>query len=98
MINADMRLYNFYTIGTTVDAYGQEQISAEPQGQVKIAINLLNQTVSENINYKDATYIGLTKDAKVDDTYIIDYGAIRLKVLYVNPKGRFKQVFMSEFA
>ena len=97
MINADMRLYNFSTIGEDIDAYGQQEIISQP-GQIKIAINLLNQSITDNINYKDATYIGLTNDAKVDDTYIIDYsGAIRLKVLYVNPKGRYKQVFMSEF-
>lgn len=97
MINADMRLYNFYTIGPTVDAYGQEQISALPQGQVKMAINVVSQSIGENINYKDSTYIGLTQDAKVDDTYVIEYGAIRLKVMYVIPKGRFKQVFMNDF-
>jgi hypothetical protein len=97
MINADMRLYNFYTIGPETDAYGQEQISAQPQGQVKIAINVVSQSIGENINYKDSTYIGLTQDAKVDDTYIIEYGAIYLKVMYVIPKGRFKQVFMNDF-
>ena len=58
-----------------------------------MAINLTSQSVQDNINYKDANYMGLTH-AKVDDTYIIQYGEERLKVLYVNPFGRLNQVFM----
>ena len=98
MINADMRSYPFFTFGMDTDAYGQEILAATSQGTIKMAINIVSQNISENINYKEATYIGLTKDAEVNDTYVIEYGAIRLKVLYVIPKGRYKQVFMSEYA
>ena len=59
-----------------------------------MAINITSQSVQDNINYKDSQYVGLTH-AKVDDTYVIEYGDERLKVLYVNPTGRFNQVFMS---
>lgn len=95
MINADMRLYDYFTIGEK-NAYGQATIpakDADPVGKVKMAINITSQSTQDNINYKDANYIGLTH-ANVDDTYIIQYGNERLKVLYVNPLGRFKQVFM----
>ena len=97
MINADMRLYNYFTLGTK-DIYGQRPIpskDAEPEGQVKMAINISSQSIQDNINYKDAQYVGLTH-AKVDDTYIIQYGEERLKVLYVNDKGRLNQVFMAK--
>ena len=94
MINAMMRLYNYSTIGS-IDEYGQEVIDNEVKGQVKMAINLTSQTVQDNINYKDAQYIGLTH-AAIDDTYIIHFGDERLKVLYVNPFGRYKQVFLQE--
>lgn len=90
-----MRLYNFYTIGEA-NAYGQPQMpskDAEPVGQIKMAINISNQNTQDNVNYKDCNYIGLTH-AEVKDTYIIQYGEERLKVLYVNPKGRLKQVFL----
>ena len=96
MINADMRPYNYFTLGTK-DEYGQFPLpgpDAIPEGQIKMAINITSQIVQDNINYKDSQYIGLTH-AKVDDTYIIQYGEERLKVLYVNPKGRLKQVFMA---
>lgn len=92
MINTKMRNYDYSTIGAN-NEYGQPQVS-EPKGQIKMAINLISQTIGDNIKYKDATYIGLT-NAHVDDTYIIDYNGERLKVLYVNPEGRYKQVFMS---
>lgn len=97
MINANMKSYFYYTIGSTVDAYGQEQISPYPQGTINMAIHIVSQSIGENINYKDATYLGLTQDAQVNDTYIIEVGANLLKVLYVVPVGRFKQVFMSEY-
>lgn len=96
MINTDMRLYNYFTIGPK-NAYGQAAIpdkDAEPAGTIKMAINISSQSIQDNINYKGCQYIGLTR-ADVDDTYIIQYENERLKVLYVNPKGRMKQVFMA---
>ena len=94
MINSQMKTYNYFTFGA-LDEYGQPGLSTEPVGQVKMAINISSQSVIDNINYKDATYIGLTL-AEVDDTYVIEYGKERLKVLYVNPIGRYKQVFLKE--
>lgn len=94
MINADFRLYNYFTFGED-DGYGQLVLSDAPVGQVKMAINITSQSIQDNINYKDAQYIGLTH-AEVDDTYVIEYGNGRLKVLYVNPKGRYNQVFLKE--
>lgn len=94
MINADMRIYDYYTYGEK-DAYGQLKLSEEVKGSVKMAINVTSQYVQDNINYKGCTYMGLTH-AAIDDTYVIKYGDHKLKVMYVNPKGRFKQVFMAE--
>jgi hypothetical protein len=94
MINADMRIYDYFTLGEN-NAYGQPSMSAEPVGTIKMAINISSQSVQDNINYKDCQYVGLTH-AEVNDTYVIQYGNEKLKVLYVNPKGRYKQVFMRE--
>lgn len=94
MINADMRTYNYFTFGA-LDSYGQPQLSQEPQGTVKMAINIASQSIQDNINYKDCSYVGLTHSL-LDDTYVIQYGDKKLKVLYVNPKGRLKQVFLAE--
>ena len=95
MINADMRIYNYYTYGEQ-DAYGQPTLSQEVQGTVRMAINITSQSVQDNINYKDCNYMGVTLNSAIDDTFVIQYGDQKLKVLYVNPKGRFKQVFMKE--
>lgn len=94
MINANMRFYDFYTFGAS-NAYGQATLSTDVQGSIKMAINLTSQSVQDNINYKGASYIGLTL-APIDDTFVIQYGNSKLKVLYVNPLGRYKQVFMAE--
>lgn len=94
MILCDMRNYDFYTFQNE-NAYGQPQLNKEKQGTINIAIYTVSQALQENIKYKDASYIGLTTDAGVNDTYVIQYGKERLKVLYVQPKGRFKQVFLA---
>lgn len=92
MISADMKTYNYFTFGQN-NAYGQPQLSAEPTGAIKIAIYTINTNTTDSILYKEATYIGLTQ-AEVNNTYVIDNGTEKLKVLYVNPKGRYKQVYM----
>lgn len=94
MINTEMRFYDYFTYGEK-DEYGQPQLSGETQGTIKMAINITSQSTQDNINYKDASYIGLTH-AAIDDTYVIQYGPEKLKVLYVNPMGRYKQAFMKE--
>ena len=95
MITADMRLYDYFTIGEP-NGYGQAQLppkDAEPVGQVKLAIYSTSQATQDNVNYKDCNYIALTQ-AEVKDTYVIQYGKERLMVLYINPQGRYKQVFL----
>lgn len=94
MINADMRIYDYYTFSGK-DEYGQPQLSKEPVGKVKMAVNISSQAIQDNINYKNCQYIGLTHSL-LDDSAVIQYGNLRLKVLYVNPKGKLKQVFMAE--
>lgn len=94
MIYADMRYYDFLTFGELND-YGQPTISEEPVGQVKMAIYTVSQSTQDNVLYENATYSGLTNDAEIDDKYIILDGEERLKVLYVQPRGRYKQVYMA---
>ena len=91
MVNADMRLYEYHSFGE-MDAYGQPQLLLN-KGSVKMSINITSQNTQDNTLYKDANYIGLTK-AYVDDTFVIQYGEEKLKVLYVNPMGRYNQVFL----
>jgi hypothetical protein len=90
----DMRDYDYY-IFQGKNAYAQPQLSKEPQGTVKIAIYTSSQSIQDNINYKNAAYVGVTHET-LDDTYVIQYGAERLKVLYVMPQGRYKQVFLAK--
>ena len=100
MISAQMREYNYFLYGEE-DDYGQKTLikddNGEPvvQGTVKLAINNTSTSIQDNIRYKDARYIGLTMDNNISDSYAIEYGDERLKVLYVNPQGRYKQVFLN---
>lgn len=92
MITLDMRNYNYFTFGAK-NTYGQPQLSDDVKGTIKMAINTTGTTVQDNVRYKDASYIGLTL-GNIDETFVIDYNGEKLKVLYVNPRGRYKQVFM----
>lgn len=100
MINSDFRTYNLYSFGSDND-YGQttlikdENGNPKIQGTIKMVVNLSSQSIQDNINYKNAQYIGLTHE-EVKDTNVIDYNGSLLKVLYINPKGRYKQVFFGE--
>lgn len=93
MINSQMRDYDYYTYGEQ-DAYGQPDLS-DKQGTIKMAINILTKSIQDNVLYAEAQYVGLTSDAQVNDKYVIAYGSEKLKVLYVNPIGRLKQVFLA---
>lgn len=91
MIQTLMHPYDYFTIGTK-NAYGQMALptkESQPIGSIKMAISLTQQSTQDNINYKDAKYIGLTH-ADIDDTYVIKYHDEMLKVLYINPDGRYK--------
>lgn len=95
MINSQMRTYEYYTLNGK-NAYGEQTLSNTPIGTIKMAINITSQSIQDNINYKEAQYIGLTR-AEVDDTYIIKYNNGLLKVLYINPIGKMKQVFLTDY-
>ena len=93
MINADMRSYDYFLYGED-DEYGQPQLSDIAQGSVKMSIYSTSTSIQDNINYKNAEFVGLTKDSNICDKYVIQYGTDKLKVLYIIPKGRLKQVFL----
>ena len=101
MINTSMRAYEYFKYGEP-NEYGQRTLikggNGEPivQGTVKLAISLTTQAVQDSINYHNAQFCAQTLDKAIDDTYVIRYGKMRLKVLFVAPGGRYRQVFLDE--
>ena len=95
MINAKMRNYKYYLYNEK-NSHGQRIRSKEPQGEIKMAINIMSQNVQSNILYENAQYIGITHNKTVDDTFVIEYESTLLKVLYVNKIGRFNIVYMAK--
>ena len=93
MINTDMQSYNYFLYGEE-DRYGQPQLSDTIQGSIKMSIYPTSTSIQDNINYKNAEFVGLTKDSNISDKYVIQYGTDKLKVLYIIPEGRLKQVFL----
>lgn len=101
MINTSMRAYEYFKYGDA-NEYGQQTLikgeDGEPlvQGTVKLAIALTTQATQDSINYHNAQFCAQTLDNDIDDTYVIQYGKTRLKVLFVAHGGRYKQVFLNE--
>lgn len=93
MINTNFRTYDYFTFGDD-DGYGMPVLSQEAKGTIKMSITITSQATQDNILYKDCTYLGLTHDSNVDDSYVIQYGNEKLKVMYVNTSGRYTQVFL----
>ena len=93
MIYSNMREYDYFIYQE--NEYGQSVVSAEPSGKIKMSIYPTGQSTQDNILYKNASYIGLTHNSEVNDTYQIEFNGERLKVLYVSPQGRFRQVFLA---
>lgn len=93
MINAKMREYDYFSFGSD-NGYGQPQLGKEPEGKVKMALSLTSQSVQDNINYKDANYVGLTLSSLLDDKKAVKVNTEMFKVLYVNNEGRYKEVFL----
>lgn len=94
MINAQMTEYKYFVYKE--NEYGEQVIDTSSSGTILMAINLVNKEVTDNILYTNANYIGLTLDNSITDKFAIEYGKEKLKVLYVNPQGRYKQVFMAK--
>lgn len=94
MINAQMAEYKYFVYKE--NEYGEQVIDTSSSGTILMAINLVNKEVADNILYINANYIGLTLDNSITDKFVIEYGKEKLKVLYVNPQGRYKQVFMAK--
>ena len=95
MIFSNMRYYDYWKI-TVNEEYAQEVLPTaddEPTGQVKLAIYPTSTGTQENILYANCSYVGLTFDAEINDKYIINYEGQRLKAMYKQPIGRYKQVF-----
>ena len=91
-----MRLYDYVKVIEN-DTYGQEIIppfDTAPLGQVKLAIYPSSTGTQENILYANCAYVGFTYNNEIDDKYIIQYGKERLKVMYIQPHSRMKQVFL----
>ena len=95
MINATMRSYTYSTLGP-VDEYGIPTL-IPASGTIKLSINISSQSVQDNINYQNCNYVGLTMDKSINDNMVINFGTEKLKVQYVNPMGRYTQVFLKTY-
>jgi hypothetical protein len=96
MISAKTREYDFYQYDA-VNGYGQPMLSEDVKGTVKMAVFNITKAVQDGTVYSAEEYIGLTNDKNINDTYVIQYGDMKLKVLYTIDAPRLKvQVFMEK--
>ena len=86
-----MRNYTYQKYGEP-DSYGQP-ILGDEKFQISMAISVISNQIGDNVMYRNAQYIGLTRGT-LDDKCVVTYGDDKLKVLYVI-SGRFNQVYMA---
>ena len=102
MINANMREYNYFLISAEPNNYGQHILikneNGEPkiQGTIKMAISIASQSITENITYKGANYVGITQDKNMSDHFVINYDGKLLKVQYITD-SRFRIAYLGEY-
>ena len=96
MITTTFNDYDYYTYSSAQNEYGEKTVMSTKAGTVSIAIYLYTQNIVSNIKYKDAQYIGLTESAALTESCVVACGDKRLKVLYINPVGRWRQGYMQE--
>jgi putative aminopeptidase FrvX len=94
MITNKMKDYTYYILKNELDEYGQN-IESTAAGTIKMNIYLNSQTVNNAVVYADVDYIGLTL-AEIDDSMIIDFDGVKLKVKTVNSGGRFKVALLQK--
>lgn len=96
MIYPNIRTYDFY-LYEDKGAYGQPALSEDVKGQVKMAVYSSNKSVTGSIQYAGGDYVGLTHDKDISDKYVIQYGDVKLKVLYtISCPNHLTQVMMTE--
>lgn len=88
------RYYTYQRYGAN-DAYGQPTLLPTSYS-VKMAISGISQQINGNILYPEASYIGFTNNNAIDDNCVVNYGAHKLKVLYVNKTRNYNLVYMQK--
>lgn len=102
MINANMREYEYFLISAEPNNYGQHILikneNGEPEikGTIKMAISIASQSITENITYKGANYVGITQDKNMSDHFVINYDGKLLKVQYITD-SRFRIAYLGEY-
>lgn len=93
MINREMRQATVVTYGG-VDEYGQMNTTATASRDTYLTFGLYQHTNSNDVRYQNVTHYGLTKDSEITDNDIIVIDGVEYKVLFVNPFGRMREVFL----
>jgi hypothetical protein len=77
------------------DEYGQDLNAPISQSSITLTFGLYTHQQTDDIRYQDVEYTGLTV-YDVADNQVIQIGDKKYKVLFVNPFGRMKQVFLKK--
>jgi len=92
VINRSEQPALLYTMGGQ-DEYGQDLVEPIAQKKITLTFGLYNHKQTDDIRYEDVEYTGLTPYDVADDQ-VIELNGFKYKVLFVNPFGRMKQVFL----
>ena len=75
------------------DEYGQRHIDETAPRFTFLTIGLYEHSQNSDIRYADCKYVGLTKDTTLTDNDYLVYEGKEHKSEFINPYGRWVQVF-----
>ena len=77
-----------------VDDYGYQLAEELSTRKIEGSVSLYQHTQTSDIRYIDCEYVVLTKDKDISVNDSIEINGKEMKVMFVNPYGRLKQVFI----
>lgn len=94
MINREMRKANLITYAPGVDEYGQPRKGEQSKRDIELTFRIYSHSPVEDIRFNEVTHTGLTADKTITDTNAIELEGKTYNIKFVNPEGRFAQLFM----
>ena len=101
MISRERRDYEYFRYSEEDNAYGQKTLIKDDEnnpvvfGTVSMSIFDTANAFTGDVRFKDSKYLGLTNDKFIDTSFVINYKGEHLRVQYIVPRGRYKQVFLN---
>ena len=96
MINREMVKAFILTYSEESDAYGELNTGEPTKEECEVTLRIYNHSKVEDIRFNDVTHTSLIKNKTITDANKLQIGDKIYSIEFVNPEGRFTQLFLKE--